>query len=184
MRKTPYLAYAVLPLLFLIAIGVRIRDSRDQLDVILYATQTPRAFDSEFKPPNIFFSKVGPEVEKAGLRNGDALVAVNGRAFRGYSDLETPIREARVFGDRIRLQVRHDAANGSSVVDADVPLPPFLASPPAWRFRLVMILNGLVMPCPCSVLRSGFGWQRFEFAIHWRGSSFFSCWASPRSWAM
>jgi sigma-B regulation protein RsbU (phosphoserine phosphatase) len=148
MRRNPYLLYFGLLLLFLIAIGVRVRDSRDQLNAMFYPTEVTASF-MELKAPNVI-GKAGPDGKAAGLQDGDILLEINGRPYRGYSDLYVAVRNSRP-GDPLRIHAQRISGTAATV-DAVVPVPAFSRTPTPLRVTLVVILNAVIMPIFCVAL--------------------------------
>src|SRR6266403_888687 len=90
--------------IFLIAATQWLRDAHDRVDEMLHGEQyvsPPFDFDA-------FTWKVttlDSQAEAAGLRQGDLVLSVNGRAVEGLADYEGAVRRARVR-DGLRVRIR------------------------------------------------------------------------------
>jgi len=109
-------AYALLAVLFLISAAQWVRDTRDRVQEILYGDQyVGSPFD--LSPFNLSVTGLDPSAQEAGLREGDVLLAVNGRPVKGYADYQGPLRHVR-FGESFRVRVR------SGSVEKEVSIKP------------------------------------------------------------
>lgn len=152
--QTHALAYCCLAVLFLISVTHWTRDAFDRIDAIRHAGDYVR---DPFDLVDISRSATGlaPEAEAAGVKEGDVVLAVNGRPLDGFVVYYGALRRASV-GDRLRVQVRSAAPGGAIVKDLSIALRP-MADDPTFRtarssvyiyFALAMI----AMPLVCIAL--------------------------------
>src|SRR5436305_2041019 len=88
------LASLLLAALFLVSMTIALRSTWDRVDEMLYGEHyVTTTFD--LKDQTFEVDHLDPEAERAGLRMGDIVIGVNGRAARGWSDIEIPVRRAR-----------------------------------------------------------------------------------------
>jgi hypothetical protein len=146
-KSRQYFAYAALLLLLAISLTYRVRQIVDRTDRLMHG-------DERVQPPfNIDSSgtsivSVRPEAGSAGLRAGDTLLAVNGRAYRGAAGLYVPLREARA-GDRLNIDVR--SSDGSSK-NAPVKLRSLRSGAPLTANEALQEVLAAVMPLFCVLL--------------------------------
>ena len=91
---------------------------------------------------------VRPEAGSAGLRAGDTLLAVNGRAYRGAASLYVPLREA-VAGDRLNVDVR---SSDGSLKSAPIELQSLRGDAPLTANEALQEVLAAVMPLFCVLL--------------------------------
>lgn len=145
-RRSPYL---LLALLFSISVAYQARFTAE-------AVRDLRDPASQAEAP-FFVSRAGlrirgvrPEAREAGLRDGDTLVAVDGKPFRGFSSLAVPVA-ARRPGDALGLRVRR----GDQEIDLKVRLAPDTGGRlPGLRGAAFNLWMGVAMPWFC--LLAGF----------------------------
>jgi len=113
----------MLAVLFVVALMNSLRSAGDRFDEMLHGEQyVSKGFGIDIGTFQV--DELSKEAERAGLRKGDAVVAVNGRTVQGLTDIEGPARRARK-GDRLLLHIRRRGAEGSIEKDISVPLRPF-----------------------------------------------------------
>ena len=140
--------YAALAAVFLLASTTYVRDISDNVDVRRHATEYAR-------PPfylgdaNWGLVAIQPEADTAGVRFGDTLLAVSGRAIEGFVDYYGTVRKARA-GDQLQVQVRAPGAEEKR--DLTIAFQPYrLPTEPAPGFgeRLRFVLQTIVLPVVC-----------------------------------
>ena len=91
--------------------------------------------------------------ELAGLRQGDIVIAVNGRPVQGWSDIFGPVRRART-GNRLLLRVKRTGAAGPVEQDLSVPLDPFtyVGYKPGSAEYIATICSRILTPLFCLLL--------------------------------
>jgi len=151
--RTHSLAYAVLAILFLIACSQWMRNTSTSIDYILHGEELVK---DPFEIDAITSRAINlePEAEAAGMRSGDIVVAIDGHAVHGLSDLFGATRRARL-GDRLRVRVRSNSAASPIEKDLSIELPPFTylgltkASSSAFPW---IILPSILLPLFCILL--------------------------------
>jgi phosphoserine phosphatase RsbU/P len=139
--------------LFMIAATQWLRDAGDRIDEMLHGDQYVRT------PFNLYgfnfeVASLDSSAEAAGLRKGDVVLAVNGRALDGLAGYIGPVRRARV-GDRLRVRIRRLTPDGPTEQDLSIPLQQFTyvgftkgASPAYW----LLIALRITTPFLCMAL--------------------------------
>lgn len=145
-------AAMALALLFAVAMTNALRSATDRLDELLHGDRYVAA-SYGVKWPGYSVDALDPEAEQAGLRKGDVVEAVNGRAVDGWAALNVPIRQART-GDRIVLRVRRQSAAGPTERDIAVPLTPFtyVGYTPGTAGYIATLCSRIVTPLFCLAL--------------------------------
>jgi sigma-B regulation protein RsbU (phosphoserine phosphatase) len=146
------LASVLLASLFVVSTAITLRSSWDRLDEMLYGQQyVSEGFDLDTQTFKVI--RLDNGAEKAGLRKGDIVLGVNGRPAQGWSDIEVPVRRARV-GDHLLLKVKRTAGAGSVQQDISVPLRAFtyVGYLPGSAEYVVTILFRIVTPLFCLAL--------------------------------
>ena len=146
------LASLALATLFVVAATNSVRAAWDRFDEMLHGSQYVSA-DFDLETQTFKVDHLGAGTEKAGLRNGDVGVGVNGHPVQGWADIEGPIRHART-GDRLLLRVKRTGATGSIEKDISVPLPQFtyVGYAPGSAAYVVTILFRILTPLFCLAL--------------------------------
>jgi sigma-B regulation protein RsbU (phosphoserine phosphatase) len=147
------LAYAVLAALFLLAVTGFVRDASDSVDLIRHRN------DYVLPPFHLGDANWGavalqPEAEKAGMKFGDTVLAVNGRPVDGYFVYYGTVRTAKP-GDRLRVRVRTPGPQNDPVRDLSIELRPYRRdSDPAMGLSqyLAFALRVFVLPVICIAL--------------------------------
>jgi len=125
--RTHALAYTCLAVLFVIAVTHWTRAALDRFDAIRHA-------DTYVREPfylgdaNWGAVSLEPEATAAGMKPGDTVLAVDGRAVDGFIVYYGALRRARV-GDRLRVQVR--SPGDGAVRDLPIALQPYGSNPNA-----------------------------------------------------
>jgi hypothetical protein len=139
--------------LFMIAAAQWLRDAGDRIDEMLHGDQYVRT-PFYLYGFNFEVASLDSSAEAAGLRKGDLVLAVNGRALDGLTAYIGPVRRARV-GDRLRVRIRRFTSAGPTEQDVSIPLQQFTyvgftrgASPAYW---LVIALR-IATPLLCMAL--------------------------------
>ncbi len=150
--RTHPLANLALLALFLVAATAWVRDARDRVDEMLHGEQYVfSTFD--INPFTFQVASTSPAAEAAGLRKGDLLLTVNGRALNGFSDYDGVVRKTRA-GDRLQVRIQRSASAGPGEQELSVPLRPFTyvgydkSSPAYWCLLALRIAT----PFLCLVL--------------------------------
>jgi len=150
--RTHAAAYAALVALFLFVIIAVVRDVDDSIDFERHATEYAR-------PPfylgdaNWGAVTLAPEAEAAGMKFGDAVLAVNGRAIDGFFDYYGRLRQARA-GDRLGVQVQSPGPD-NPVRDLSIDLQPYRRDSdgaPKFASHVVLGLRVVVLPVVCIAL--------------------------------
>ncbi len=117
--RTHPLAYVSLAALFLLSVAHWTRDAFDNIDVVRHATEYIRD-PFELDEANRDAISLQPEAVAAGLKSGDAVLAVNGRPLDGFVVYYSALRRARA-GDRLSVQVRYADPQRDRDARQDVP---------------------------------------------------------------
>jgi S1-C subfamily serine protease len=113
-------AYVALATLFLMSLTAWARDARDRIDEIVHGAEyVSDPFDLD--PVTLSAGALSVEATAAGLRDGDIVLAVDGRPVEGLSDHYGALRRAR-RGDHLRLHVRSNASDGGAERDVSIEL--------------------------------------------------------------
>jgi phosphoserine phosphatase RsbU/P len=147
------LAYAVLFILFVISCVQWVRNSSVSVQYILHGEQLVRGpFDVDGVTLKV--DSVDTEAAAAGLREGDLLLAVDGRSVEGLADYFGAVRRARL-GDQLRVHVRSITPAGPVEKDLSVKLAPFTylgVTKAESRAFPWIILPSILLPLCCLVL--------------------------------
>jgi phosphoserine phosphatase RsbU/P len=146
------LASLALAALFVLATTLSLRAALDRFDELLHGAQyVAMGFDLDTQTLKV--DAPGPVAERAGLRKGDVVTRVNGRAIEGWTDISGPARRART-GDHLLLSVKRTGAAGSTSEDISVPLEPFtyVGYTPGSAGYVVTILFRILTPVFCLTL--------------------------------
>jgi sigma-B regulation protein RsbU (phosphoserine phosphatase) len=146
-------AYVALATLFLMSLTAWTRDARDRIDEIVHgADYVSDPFDLD--PVTLSAGALSAEATTAGLRDGDIVLAVDGRPVEGLSDYYGALRRAR-RGDHLRLHVRSNASDGGAERDVSIELHPFtylgFAKGESFAFYYGELVS-IVMPIFCIAL--------------------------------
>jgi sigma-B regulation protein RsbU (phosphoserine phosphatase) len=145
----PYVAYFCLLALFAVAVMDHIGTAANSFSFVFRSGQHVRdPFEAVGLEMNL--ADVRPEARAAGLKDGDRLVAIGGRAVQGFSDFYSAIRQARP-GERLEVQVRSSAA-GATPRHGSVELQPTLPNGPQPSHWLSFVLTDLAIPLVCFAL--------------------------------
>lgn len=134
MQKPPgrKLQYALLVVLFLIAVACQVRFSMDAVRDL--ANQFPRApFGLDAPWPTVTWTT--PEAQSGGLRKGDRIVGVDGHRLAGAADLMRAVRR-RAPGDTLPVE----ASRGSVTVPAAVRLAPRRPTTPGFIYAYAAVV--------------------------------------------
>lgn len=123
--STPYVLYAVLAVLFLIATAHRVVTMTEHVRELRHGDELARD-PFRIALPHPERESVEPEAERAGLKPGDQIVRINDRRF-GYrgADLWVPMRAARA-GDRLTVDAMRVSDSHPSPVAATIVLRPII----------------------------------------------------------
>lgn len=148
----PSLASLALAALFVLSMTLSLRAALDRFDELLHGD---RYVSRPFVLDNLTLKvdELEAAAERAGLRKGDIVVGVNGRPVQGWSDIEGPVRRARI-GDHLLLRVKRTGAAGSIEEDISVPLRQFtyVGYAPGSAAYVVTILFRILTPLFCLAL--------------------------------
>jgi phosphoserine phosphatase RsbU/P len=146
------LAYAVLAALFLLSVSHFSRDAIDRIDAVRHAGERVR---EPFYLGDANWGAIGlqPEAEAAGLKYGNAVLAVNGRPVDGFFVYYGALRQARV-GDRLRVQVRTRPDANPVVKDLSIELRPYGSNAGAAGLSgyVAAALSSVALPAVCVAL--------------------------------
>ena len=120
--QTHALSYLCLAALFLISVTHFARDAFDSFDVARHASEYVRD-PFELGLVNWGAVSLQPEAHAAGMRNGDAVLAVNGRPVDGFVVYYSALRRARV-GDRLQVRVQSPLPANADIKDLSIDLRP------------------------------------------------------------
>jgi sigma-B regulation protein RsbU (phosphoserine phosphatase) len=145
-------AYICLAALFLLSVTHFARDAVDRLDAIRHAGEYVRA-PFYLGDANWGVEYAQPEAEAAGMKSGDAVLAVNGRPIDGFFVYYGALRKARL-GDRLRVRVQTPPAGDNPVRDLSIELRAYGSDPgAAGRAAYVdFALRVVALPVVCIVL--------------------------------
>ena len=131
-QPSPKLQYALLAALFLIAVACQVQFGMDVVRDL--ANQLPRApFWLDAPWPTVNWTAF--EAESAGLRKGDRIVSVDGKAPAGLADLMRPVRQ-RAPGDVLPVEVRRDGL----AVRVSIPLAPTRLQTPRFVYAFSVVV--------------------------------------------
>ena len=160
--KKPVLQYVILTILVVIAVTFQTRNSVDVVGGLLHPSKD-RTLPFELNETSAAFSHVNPDAEKAGLRRGDVLLAVNGNPYKGTVVLfkELARNPGAVFMD---LTVRTSSGQVKTVL---VTLPYGTARFSKIGLVAMLILLYLVMPAFCILLGFWVAFVRPRDSLAW-----------------
>ena len=131
-QPSPKLQYALLAALFVIAVACQVQFGRDVARDL--ANQLPRApFWLHAPWPTVSWTAF--EAESAGLRRGDRIVSVDGKAPAGLADLMRAVRQ-RAPGDVLPVE----ATRGGAVVRTAIRLAPTRAQTPGFIYAFSAVV--------------------------------------------
>ena len=143
-----WLAYLLLATLFGISVIHRIRDTADRIDEMRNGTAIARLpFSVDL--PAFSISDPRPEAEAAGIKTGDAIVAIDGQPVRDSGDLFVPLRERRA-GEPLVLRIRSTPDSAARTVS--MRLGPIRDGPPRGYDWLYFAVVNVAMPYLCLAL--------------------------------
>ena len=143
-----WFAYLILAILFVVSAIHRVRDTSDRVDEIRNGTRIARLpFSADL--PGFVIVDLRPEAEAAGIKNGDAIVDIEGRPVRGTGDLFLPLRERRP-GEYLTLQVQSTTDAAPRTVS--IRLEPIRTGSPRADDWLYFAVVSLAMPYLCLAL--------------------------------
>ena len=109
-------ASLALAALFVVSMTVSLRSAWDLFDEMLHGENyVAQDFDLETQTFKVTELETG--AERAGLRKGDIVGGVNGRAVQRWSDIEVPAGRARP-GSHLLLHIKRAAAAGPGEGDS------------------------------------------------------------------
>lgn len=114
---------------------------------LLHASEVARPFGVELTGSRIVW--VDPGASAAGMRRGDRLVAVNGRAYTGRADLTEALQDARP-GEPLECRVRAEGEGGLRTVR--VRLAPFKPRIPRIGEWMLTVVLRVAVPFFCLLL--------------------------------
>jgi sigma-B regulation protein RsbU (phosphoserine phosphatase) len=153
--RTHALAYLGLLVLFLVAVTHFARNGFDSFDVARHASEYVRN-PFELGLVNWGAMSLQPEAKAAGMVNGDAVLAVNGRPVDGFVVYYNALRRARV-GDRLQVRVQSPPPANADVKDLSIELRPLGETDPLLRTAgrsayFYIALAQVAMPVMCIAL--------------------------------
>jgi sigma-B regulation protein RsbU (phosphoserine phosphatase) len=143
-RRPAYASYALLAAALAVALAYQARATLDVVDTLRRPTARARV-PLGLRSASATLTRVAPEAEAAGLRVGDELVAVAGRAFDGHAVLARAVA-ATPPGASLALRVRR---GDGSLHEASVSLAQERDSGLGAGEWLLGIVVGLAMPLLC-----------------------------------
>jgi sigma-B regulation protein RsbU (phosphoserine phosphatase) len=145
------LAYIVLAGLFLLTVTSLVQDVYEGLDLLRHASDYARP---PFRLGDANWGAVNVEAEAgaAGMKFGDAVLAVNGRPVDGFFVYYGTLRQARP-GDRLRVQVQ-SPGDANPVRELSIDLRSYAsdAEPPGLSDYVEFGLRVIVLPVVCIAL--------------------------------
>ena len=157
MRRGLLLRLSLMALL-MIAGSYQAVDSTGAVWDFIHREETARAPFSVNRLSNII-SRVKPEAERAGLKPGARLVAVQGREYEGHSDLAVPLATSRAGG--ILIVTLEDGETARIVL---APVYPSRANLVEW---FIFIVIKVAMPLLCLLLGFWVAAFRTEDPLAW-----------------
>jgi phosphoserine phosphatase RsbU/P len=146
-------AYVALAALFLLTVSVLGQRAYDRFDVVRHS-------DEYARPPfylgdaNWGAIALQPEAEAAGLKYGDAVLAVNGHPVDGFVVYYGALARANA-GDRLVVQVRSADSSEGPVRPVSIALRAYRddsATAPGFSSYLMPLLQSLALPAVCIAL--------------------------------
>jgi sigma-B regulation protein RsbU (phosphoserine phosphatase) len=146
------LASLALAALFVVSMTNSLRSASDRVDEMLHGDQyVSEPFHLNIQTLQVI--EVRTAAERAGLRQGDIIVGVNGQPVQGLSDIYGPIRRARI-GDHLLLHVKRQGAADS--IEEDIPVPlrrlTYVGYAPGSAAYVATLLSRILTPLFCLAL--------------------------------
>lgn len=137
--------YIPLIALFVIAVLYQTKHTIDGLQEILSPTEQIQSPFS-LKPLSQVIASVRPEAKQAGIREGDLLLSVNGRAMTGDAALIEPLKSARP-GDPLIVRLQQTDESGETQErEITIPLASRNTAPVGIGERLPIFIIFILMP--------------------------------------
>ena len=147
-RKAPVLQYICLALLFVLAGGYQVKSVLFTFPGYFHRQAAADPFVPDYENGHAVAQAVGLSAQRAGVKKGDLLLAVNGRPLRGLA----------VFGEALRVAKPGDALTVEVLTPGDgrprfatIWLEPVASPPLSWAGASILALK-LVMPTLCILL--------------------------------
>jgi sigma-B regulation protein RsbU (phosphoserine phosphatase) len=149
LKSSRRLAYAGLVLLILVAFSYQARTSWDTL-ISLFGRMERVSSPFELGPVRFIVASVRPEAMQAGLKTGDRILAINGRAFAGEAVLQRVLQQSSP-GNVMTVEFQNSSGSrtGKIVLDPGTKTPMNIG---AWSMSLLI---EVATPLLCLLL--GFG---------------------------
>jgi sigma-B regulation protein RsbU (phosphoserine phosphatase) len=147
-KNPPILQYICLALLFVVSAGYQVRSALFSFPGYFHRQAAANPFVPNYAKGRPIAGFVGKSAQRAGVKQGDILLAVNGRPFRGLAVFGEAMRHARP-GDSLKIEVLTpgDASSRSTTILLEpVSSPPF-----NWAGASILFLK-LVMPTFCILM--------------------------------
>ena len=163
-RRDPLL-YAALALLFVIVLIYRVRDTVDRFDEVVHADRIARPpFDVDF--PELAIGSLEPEALAVGLKEGDILLATNGRPMVGLNDFGDAFANTPA-NTPLRLDVESPSPSGASRRSVIVTLQPTRTGPARAEDWLSFAIGALALPYLCFALGFWVAAARIRDTLAW-----------------
>jgi hypothetical protein len=150
--RTHALVYVGLAALFLISVTHFALDAFDRIDAVRHGGEYVREpfYLGDANWGAVFLQ---PEAEAAGMKYGDAVLAVNGRPVDGFIVYYGALRQARV-GDRLRVQVQSPPHPDPVIKDLSIELRAYSSNLAAAGLSayVASALSAVALPAVCIAL--------------------------------
>src|SRR4051812_7568691 len=122
--RSTWIRYGALAVLFLVTLAAFGQRAYDSLDLTRHMREYARApfFLGDAAWGAIVLQ---PEAQTAGMKNGDAILTVDGRPINGFVDYYGPLRTAKP-GDRLVVRVREAGPLTNPIRQLTITLRPYL----------------------------------------------------------
>jgi sigma-B regulation protein RsbU (phosphoserine phosphatase) len=147
-KKPPILQYICLALLFVVAASYQVRSVLYAFPAYFHREAAANPLVANYENAHPVAQFVGLSAQRVGVKEGDILLAVNGRPFRGLAVFGEAMRLARP-GDSLTVEVL--TPGDTRPRSATIRLEPVSSPPFNWAGASILALK-LVMPTLCILL--------------------------------
>jgi len=147
-KKPPFLQYICLALLFVVAASYQVRSVLYAFPAYFHRQAAANPLVANYENGHPVAQFVGLSAQRVGVKEGDILLAVNGRPFRGLAVFGEAMRLARP-GDSLTVEVL--TPGDTRPRSATIRLEPVSSPPFNWTGASLLALK-LVMPTLCILL--------------------------------